>query len=193
MVKKNDLGNICHEHIEFYSHKSLIYLFEKNGLEIFKIEENDVNGGSYRIFCRKLNKGSIKLKNENVLANIFKFKKNIEANKKKTIKFIKKELAKGKKIFLYGASTKGNTVLQYYKLDNKLIPFAAERSRDKWGKYTIGTGIKIISEKQARKLNPDYFFVTPWGFIKEFIEREKKWLNKGGKFILPFPKFKIIK
>ena len=193
MVKKNDLGNICHEHIEFYSHKSLIYLFEKNGLEIFKMEENNVNGGSYIIFCRKLNKGSIKLRKENVLANIFKFKKNIEANKKKTVKFIKKELAKGKKIFLYGASTKGNTVLQYYKLDNKLIPLAAERSRDKWGKYTIGTGIKIISEKLARKLNPDYFFVTPWGFIKEFIEREKKWLNKGGRFILPFPKFKIIK
>ena len=98
-----------------------------------------------------------------------------------------------KKIFLYGASTKGNTVLQYYKLDNKLIPFAAERSTDKWGKYTIGTGIKIISEKHARKLNPDYFFVTPWGFINEFIKREKMLLKKGGKFILPFPKFKIIK
>ena len=193
MVKKNDLGNICHEHIEFYSHKSLIYLFEKNGLEIFKIEENDVNGGSYRIYCRKFKKGSIVLKNENVLKNILRFKKNIELNKKRTVNFIKKEYSKGKKIFLYGASTKGNTVLQYYKINNKYIPFAAERSKAKWGRYTIGTGIKIISENQARKLKPDYFFVTPWGFIKEFIKREKKWLKKGGKFILPFPYFKLVK
>lgn len=193
MIKKNDLGNICHEHIEFYSHKSLIYLFERNGLEIFKIEENDVNGGSYRIFCRKKINGSIRLKKENVLKNIYKFKKNIEINKKRTLNFIKKEHAKGKKIFLYGASTKGNTVLQYYGITNKLIPFAAERSKNKWGKYTIGTGIKIISEKRARELDPDYFFVTPWGFIKEFIKREKKWLNKGRKFILPFPFFKLVK
>jgi len=193
MIKKNDLGNICHEHIEFYSHKSLKYLFENNGLEIFRIEENEINGGSYRIFCRKFKKGSIKLKEENVLKAIINFKKRVDVNKNKINHFINKEIKKGKKIFLYGASTKGNTVLQYYKINNKKIPFAAEKSREKWGKYTIGTGIKIISEKKARKLNPDYFFVTPWGFIKEFIKRESKWLRKGGKFILPFPKFKIVK
>jgi len=99
----------------------------------------------------------------------------------------------GKKIFLYGASTKGNTLLQYYGLSSKEIPYAAERSNTKWGKYTIGSGVKIISEENARKLNPDYFFVTPWGFIKEFVKRERKWLKKGGKFIVPFPKLRIIK
>ena len=78
---------------------------------------------------------------------------------------------------MYGASTKGNTVLQYYGLNHKKIPLGAERSPEKWGKYTIGTGIKIIPEKMARRLNPDYFFVTPWGFVKEFIRREKKWLK----------------
>ena len=107
--------------------------------------------------------------------------------------FINTQIKNGKKIFLYGASTKGNTVLQYYKLDNKKIKFAAERSPEKWNKYTIGTGIKIISEKKARTLNPDFFFVTPWGFIKEFVKREHKWLKTGGKFILPFPNFKIVK
>ena len=192
MLKKNDLGNICHEHIEFYSHQSLKYLFENNGLEIFKIEENNINGGSYRIYCRKFKKGSINLKKENVLSEVIKFKKRIDSNKKKTVSFIKQENKKGKKIFLYGASTKGNTVLQYYKINNKLIPYAAERSKEKYGKYTIGTGIKIISEKKARKLKPDYFFITPWGFVKEFISREKNWLKKGGKFILPFPNFKLI-
>ena len=109
------------------------------------------------------------------------------------MKFINREIQKGKKIFLYGASTKGNTLLQYYSLNNKIIPFAAERSPEKWNKFTIGTGIKIIPEKKARKLNPDYFLVTPWGFIKEFVKRESAWRKKGGKFIIPFPKFKLIK
>jgi len=193
MIEKNDLGNICHEHIEFYSLKSLKYLFEKNGLEIFKIEENNINGGSYRIYCRKYKKGSIKLKEKNVLNSVKKFFNNVKKNKKITMNFINEKIKKGKKIFLYGASTKGNTLLQFYKINNNVIPYAAERSPEKWNKYTIGTGIKIISEKEARKLNPDYYLVTPWGFIKEFVKRESAWLKKGGKFILPFPKFTLIK
>ena len=193
MIEMNDVGNICHEHIEFYSLKSLKFLFERNGLEIFKIEENDINGGSYRIYCRKFNKGSIKLKNENVLKLMKDFAKRVKINKKITTNFIDKKIKQGKKIYLYGASTKGNTILQYYGLNQKKIPFGAERSPEKWNKYTIGTGIKIITEKMARKLNPDYFFVTPWGFIKEFVKRERSWLKKGGSFIVPFPKFKLIK
>ncbi|MAW17181.1 MAG: hypothetical protein CMJ01_01250 [Pelagibacteraceae bacterium] len=192
MIEKNDLGNICHEHIEFYSFKSIKYLFEKNGLEIFKVSNNDINGGSHRFYCRKYKKGSIKLPYENILKMMKGFVSRVIANKKSTMNFINKQIKKNKKIFLYGASTKGNTVLQYYNLNKRIIPFAAERTPFKWGKYTIGTGIKIISEKEAKKLKPDFFFVTPWGFIKEFITREKNWLNNGGKFILPFPKLKII-
>ena len=193
MIEKNDLGNICHEHIEFYSLKSLKFLFENNGLEIFKIQENDINGGSYRIYCRKFKKGSIKLKHENVLKLMQGFISRVKQNKRVTMNFIKKKVSEGRKIYLYGASTKGNTILQYYGLNHKMISYAAERSPEKWGKYTIGTGIKIIKEKTARKLNPDYFFVTPWGFIKEFIKRENKWLKNGGSFIVPFPRFKLIK
>ena len=103
-----------------------------------------------------------------------------------------KAVKKGLKVFIYGASTKGNTLLQHYEINHKLIEFAAERSPEKWGKYTIGSGVKIISENEARNLNPDYFFVMPYAFIKEFIKREKKWLKRGGKFILPYPNFKII-
>ena len=83
MIEKNDIGNICHEHIEFYSLKSLKYLFENNGLEIFKIEENDINGGSYRIYCRKFLKGSIKLKNEKIELMMKKFVKRAKENRKK--------------------------------------------------------------------------------------------------------------
>ena len=108
MIKQNDLGNICHEHIEFYSLKSLKYLFEKNGMEIFKIEENDINGGSYRIYCRKYKKGSIRLKSENVKL-MRNFVRRVKKNKMNIVKFINKKLKQKNKIFLYGASTKGNT------------------------------------------------------------------------------------
>ena len=193
MIKENDLGNICHEHLEFYSYPSLKFLFEKNGFKIIKIEENEINGGSYRIFCKKNVKKSISYKEKTSLADIKKFIKRVEKNKKTCLSFIKKCNNKGEKVFLYGASTKGNTLLQYYGIDSKMISFASERSPEKLGKYTIGSGLKIISEKAARKLNPKYFFVMPYAFIKEFIIRENKWLKKGGKFILPYPNFKVLK
>ena len=193
MFKTNDLGNICHEHLEYYSYNSLKYLFEKNGLKIFKMTENKINGGSYRIYCKKNIEKSIKYKEQTGYSEIIKFVKRVKQNKEKTVKFIKENVKRGKKIFIYGASTKGNTLLQYYGLTNKEIPFAAERTKTKWGKYTIGSGVKILSEEKARKLKPDYFFVMPYGFIKEFVKREKKWLKSGGKFLLPYPSFKVIK
>tara|TARA_B100002052_G_scaffold291857_1_gene312547 strand:- start:1335 stop:2549 length:1215 start_codon:yes stop_codon:yes gene_type:complete len=192
MFKTNDLGNICHEHLEYYSYNSLKYLFEKNGLKIFKMSENKINGGSYRIYCKKNLKTSIKYKEKASYSEIIKFVKRVKKNKQRTVNFIKKNNKLGKKIFLYGASTKGNTLLQYYGLTNKDIPYAAERTKTKWGKYTIGSGVKILSEKDARKLKPDYFFVMPYGFINEFIKREKKWIKSGGRFILPYPRFKIV-
>ena len=193
MLKMNDLGNICHEHLEYYSYESLKYLFEKNGLKIFKITENSVNGGSYRVYCKKNLEKSVSYKEKTSYKDILKFVKRVIENKNKTLKFIKNARKEKKIIALYGASTKGNTLLQYYGITPKLIKYAAERSKHKWGKYTIGSGLEIISEQQSRKINPDYFYVMPYGFIKEFIKREKTWLKRGGKFLLPYPKFKIIK
>tara|TARA_Y100001970_G_C14148135_1_gene811040 strand:+ start:216 stop:1430 length:1215 start_codon:yes stop_codon:yes gene_type:complete len=193
MIKTNDLGNICHEHLEFYSYESLKYLFEKNGFKIFKIEKNEINGGSYRVYCKKNIKKSVKIREKTSLNEIRKFIGRVEKNKNKCLKFLDKAISKNKKIFVYGASTKGNTLLQYYGIDKNRIKYAAERSPEKWGKYTVGSGIEIISEKKARNLNPDYFFVMPYGFIKEFIKREKKWIKKGGTFLLPYPSFKEIR
>ena len=192
MIKKNDLGNICHEHLEFYSYPSLKYLFEKNGLKIMKIDENEINGGSYRIFCKKNIKKSITYKEKTSLTDIKRFIKRVKKNKKTCINFLKRSKIDKKKVFIYGASTKGNTLLQYYGINANIIAYASERSPEKWGKYTIGTGLKIISEDYARTLNPDYFFVMPYAFIREFIKREKNWIKGGGKFILPYPNFKII-
>ena len=192
MLEKNDLGNICHEHIEYYSYDSLKYMFEKNGLEIFNIEENAVNGGSYRIFARHLKDGSIQFSERCSLTDLYDFKKRIDENRDKCVSFIKEEVAKGKTVYVYGASTKGNVILQYYGLDHTLITAAAERSPEKWGKYTIGSGIPIISEQEARMAQPDYFLVLPWAFFDEFYEREADWRSKGGKFILPLSTFRVV-
>ena len=189
MVENNDLGNICHEHLEYYSYKSLVKLFETNGLEIFKVEENNINGGSYRLFARHYKTGSIEHKEKNL--NIKIFVNSVIKNKKKTIKFIKKMVAKGKRIYCYGASTKGNTLLQYYGITPNLILGIADKNSDKWEKYTAGTNIIIVNEEEARK-KADYFWILPWGFTDYFLEHEKKWRQKGGKFIVSTPSFKII-
>ena len=192
MLIKNDVGNICHEHLEFYSFKSLKYLFENNGLKIVHISENEVNGGSFRIVCKKQTKKNLIFKENTSLKYIKNFITRVENNKSKFLKFLHTEISKGKKFIIYGASTKGNTILQYYGINHKLIKYAAERSPEKYGKYTIGTGIEIISEIKARKMKPDYFIVLPYGFINEFIKRERKFLNEGGKLILLIPNFKVI-
>jgi hypothetical protein len=118
---------------------------------------------------------------ENVLTKI---------NKNEVYNFIVEEKSKGKTIWGYGASTKGNTLLQYFGLDSKLIDGIAERSIYKFGLMTIGTNIPIYSEYEMRQAKPDYLLVLPWHFITEFVVREKDYLDSGGKFIVPCPKFK---
>jgi len=192
MIEKNDLGNICHEHLEFYSLESLKYLFETNGLEMFRIEENSVNGGSYRIFARHYKGTGIAFKEKYSREDILAFAKRIEDNRRLCVEFIKAEVACGKKVYVYGASTKGNVILQYYGLDSTLITAASERSPEKWGKYTVGSWIPIVSEEEARKAKPDYFLVLPWAFFDEFYQREKEWRAGGGKFIVPLPEFRVV-
>ncbi len=192
MLDKNDLGNICHEHIEFYSYNSLVYMYEKCGLEIIKVIENDVNGGSYRIYAKKYSKGSIKYNENASVQDLLDFKKRIDVNKKKCVDFLTQEKKKGKTIHVYGASTKGNVILQYFGIGTDLIDFAAERSPEKFGRYTVGSWIPIISEEESRAMKPDYYFVLPWAFFDEMYRRETEWLNSGGKFIVPFPDFRVV-
>jgi len=203
MLKQNAFDNIVHEHLEYYSLLSLNNLINKHGLEVFDVELRELNGGSFRTYIafkgkrrvtkavEKLNKYEKKLglNKKNVYLD---FAKRIKNNKKKLFKFIKKESENGKTIYLYGASTRGNTLLQYFGLDNKFIKKAVERNPEKWGKIIASVGIPIISEKEARKDKPDYMLVLPWFFKKEFLKREKGYLDNGGHFIFPLPKFEVI-
>ncbi|MEK7160181.1 MAG: class I SAM-dependent methyltransferase [Patescibacteria group bacterium] len=202
MLRLNAFDNIVHEHLEYYSLLSLNNLLKKHGLEIFDLELRDLNGGSFRTYIafkdiRKISKTVEKLEKYEKKLGLDKkrvymsFAKRIEKNRTKIIDFIKKENKKGKTIYLYGASTRGNTMLQYFGLNNKLIKYAVERNPEKWGKIITSVNIPIISEELARKAKPDYMLVLPWFFKKEFLKREKSYL-KHGHFIFPLPKFEIV-
>ena len=190
MLESNDLGNICHEHLEYYTYRSLTYLFENNGLEIYKVEENRINGGSYRIFARRFDKGSIKLKENYSVNDLHLFKERLDKNRDICNAYIKKAVGDGKKVYAYGASTKGNSILQYYNLGAEYIAGVADKNPDKWGKYTL-TDIPIVSEEEGRN-NADIFMILPFGFTEEFVRREVDWLKNGGTFIVPLPDFREI-
>ena len=206
MLDTNDVGNICHEHLEYYSFSSLEYLFNKNGLEVFDVEINEVNGQSYRIYARRQGAkthefpgapqrvAAIKAAEKDLQTKkpYLDFYHRIEEQKHKCVNFIKHEVAKGKKVWVYGASTKGNVILQYYGLDHSIIEKAAERTQFKWGRYTVGSMIPIVSEDVARAAQPDYFLVLPYAFFKEMYEREAQWRANGGQFIVPLPNFRVV-
>lgn len=215
MLEQLAFDNICHEHAYYYSLTSIQTLFSKHGLKIVDCDLNDVNGGSFRVYVQKANAdehsfGTRPLRdvcnfrvksileyerNHYDLTDIDvwnKFQSDIEALKNETVSFIKEEKAKGKIICGYGASTKGNTLLQWFGLDHTLITAMAERSPYKFGLKTVGTNIPIMSEEEVRAMKPDYMLVLPWHFISEFVEREKDFLASGGKFIVPCPRFQIV-
>ena len=192
MLEKNDLGNLCHEHLEFYTYSSLVYLFEHSGLEIYKVTENNTNGGSYRIFARKFKSGSISYKQKIDYRSIEEFKKKVNLIGRELNNLIDEINAKGELIHVLGASTKGNCILQYFGIDATKIKYASERSPEKYGLYTIGTGIEILSEDDSRAHNPDYYLILPWAFKDEIIARESDHVARGGKFIVPFPSLQVI-
>ncbi len=210
MLSQNAFDNICHEHLEYYSLLSLENLLRRHKLEVFDVQLNEINGGSFRVYiCHADARHNIKApigadirvaslrayEHELGLSDravYDAFAERINALKTQVCSFINQERDKGKKVYVYGASTKGNTLLQFFNLNHTIIPAAAERNTDKWGKKTIATMIPIISEEQARQEKPDYFLVLPWHFIDEFVRRENQYLLAGGKFIVPCPEYKII-
>lgn len=205
MLEQNAFDNICHEHLEYYSLTSLDALLRRHGLQIFDVELNDVNGGSFRVYAKHAVCGRypvsaavgelLQQEREMGLSGVRvyqEFAQRVENIRREVMEFIHEAVGQGKSVYLYGASTKGNTLLQYFGLDSKVITAAAERSPAKWGLRTVGTDIPIISEEQARKENPDYFLVLPWHFLDHFLEREQEYLDNGGHFIVPLPRPRVI-
>lgn len=202
MLEKNSFDTICHEHLEYYALKQIEYILKKASLKVIDIDFNEINGGSIRIYAAHMDSkhtvnleklSAVRLQEEQLnlsgLEVYQKFKETVQANGKKLVDFLKKETEQGKVIHVYGASTKGNIILQYCQIDSRLIEFAADRNPEKFGCRTPGSNIKIISEEESRAKKPDYFLVLPWHFKNEFIKRESSY---GVKFIFPLPELNVV-
>lgn len=204
MLQKNSFDTICHEHLEYYSLSTLEWLLEREDLAVQNVEFNDINGGSVRLFIQR---GSAIDKPDDTVevarnreeklalrdeATFKSFRESVAHIRTKLLRVLNEANERGQSICLYGASTKGNTILQFCGINNDLVAKAADRNPDKWGRHTLGTNIEIISEAQARAERPDYFLVMPWHFFSEFKERERDFLEGGGKFILPLPEVRVV-
>jgi SAM-dependent methyltransferase len=208
MLKMTSYDTICHEHIEYYSLAVIEYILNKAGMKIVNVSLNDINGGSIRCHATHINNFSYKhgefqhnikaLRQEEFDLELDTdkpyqhFQDRVNVHKEQLNSLLKKLKKEGKKIHVYGASTKGNTILQWCEIDHRIIDCAAERNPDKYGALTLGTDIPIVSEEASRAMNPDFYLVLPWHFKEEFLERERETLKRGIGLIFPLPTIEII-
>jgi hypothetical protein len=207
MLEMNSYDTICHEHLEYYSLALLERIMRAAGLKVFSVSLNAINGGSIRCFVthetnfrqrgpehaaqlRALRRQEfdLELDTDKPYRN---FQSRIDRHRDELSALLKKLKGEGKQIHIYGASTKGNTILQWCGIDKSIITVAAERNPDKYGARTLGTDIPIVSEADSRAMRPDYYLVLPWHFKEEFLQREAESLRQGIKFIFPLPNIEI--
>jgi SAM-dependent methyltransferase len=202
MLEQLAFDNICHEHLEYYSLTSLIPLLESHGLELIDATTNNINGGSLRTYIRHKGATVYSAWGQDRINKLLRKEKDMGLDNHKTYQsFADKVKTQGKQlrefvdthknIYVYGASTRGGTLLQFCGIGKKQIVAAADRNPDKWGKIMQSTGIPIVSEEEARA-KADYFLVLPWFFRGEFVERESEFLKSGKHLVFPLPKFEIV-
>jgi NDP-4-keto-2,6-dideoxyhexose 3-C-methyltransferase len=207
MLEMNQFDAIVHEHLEYYSLAVIERLLAEVGLGVVRAELNDINGGSMRLFIRRAARFQPEGEDADFLQRLRirefemaldssepyeRFAASTEQVGRDLLSLCRKLVDDGRTIHIYGASTKGNTILQFAGIDHTLIPYAADRNPDKHGSETIGTKIPIISEEESRAMRPDYFLALPWHFLEEFLEREQGFLKGGGKFIVPLPEVRVV-
>ena len=205
MVERRSFDTICHEHLEYYGMHQINTMLQRHGLRVFDVRVNDVNGGSFQVWAchadgtypNNAAAVDLLLRKERLEGSLCtlplkSLREDAEAARNQTLAFLEQCLADGKVVHGYGASTKGNTLLQYFGITSRLLPFIADRNADKYGARTPGTGIPIVSEEQSRAARPDYYFVLPWHFRDAFLKRECEFVERGGKFVFPLPTFEIV-
>ncbi|MBP7216970.1 MAG: class I SAM-dependent methyltransferase [Candidatus Omnitrophica bacterium] len=205
MLETTGYDVVCHEHLEYYALRQIAWMTKRAGLKLLDVRLSSINGGSFAVTVAKVKAPFVQdavaitvleqLEKEaalDTLAPYQRFKERVQRNRQELRHFVKKAQSKGEEILGYGASTKGNVILQYCGFTAKDIPFIAEVNEDKFGCFTPGTWIPIISEQEARKMRPDYFMVLPWHFKDSIIKKEKEFLKKGGKLFFPLPMPEVI-
>ncbi len=206
MLRTNSYDTICHEHLEYYSLHVVKLILEAADLRLVDVVMNGINGGSFAVTAAKRSNTSIRtndavigwlLEQENRMGlhtpkPYREFEDRVFRHREDLVRLIGALNADGKKVFGYGASTKGNVTLQFCGLTAKDIPVIAEVNPEKFGRFTPGSHIPIVSEAEARAMKPDYFLVLPWHFKDGILRREKEFLASGGRFIFPFPEIEIV-
>jgi C-methyltransferase C-terminal domain/Putative zinc binding domain/Methyltransferase domain len=205
MLRTNSYDTVCHEHLEYYSLSVVSDLLQSCGLRIVNVQMNSINGGSFAVTaCHKnapfeSNTPLINwmLRQEENLGLLTpkpfrQFEERVFQHRTDLRRLIEALSGDGKKVLGYGASTKGNVLLQFCGLTRSLIPAIADINPDKFGAYTPGTGIPIVSEPDAKAMAPDYFLVLPWHFKESILQREKQFLAAGGKLVFPLPEIEIV-
>ncbi|HET8940460.1 MAG TPA: class I SAM-dependent methyltransferase [Rudaea sp.] len=205
MLRTNAYDTVCHEHLEYYSLRVIRDLLAVHGLRITNVQMNSVNGGSVAVTAchdkaaiasdRSIVEWMLQ-QEENWGLNTTKpyrqFEERVFKHRADLQRLVQSLVADGKKIIGYGASTKGNVLLQFCKLGPDLIPAIAEVNPEKFGAFTPGSHIPIIPEREAHAMRPDYFLVLPWHFKSTILQREAKYLASGGKLIFPLPEIEIV-
>jgi C-methyltransferase C-terminal domain/Methyltransferase domain/Putative zinc binding domain len=205
MLRTNSYDTICHEHLEYYSITAVKTIVEAAGLEVIDVQMNAVNGGSFAVTAAR--QGS-RYRADSAMINWLleqekrlgletprpfrDFEERVFRHREDLRRLVRALVQDGKKILGYGASTKGNVLLQFCGLGPDEIPVIADVNPEKFGCVTPGTHIPIVSEEEARALRPDFFLVLPWHFKSGIVERERDFLEKGGKMIFPFPEIEIV-
>jgi hypothetical protein len=206
MLRMNSYDTICHEHLEYYSLSVVRKILEAANLKIVDVVMNSINGGSFAVTATKKKNHSIHVNNTvidwlleqedrmglNTVRPYREFEERVFRHREDLTRLIRGLNADNKTVLGYGASTKGNVVLQFCGLTNKDIPAIADVNPEKFGCVTPGTHIPIVSEEDAHKLKPDYFLVLPWHFKDGILKREKEYLANGGRMIFPFPEIEIV-
>lgn len=205
MLEATSYDTICHEHLEYYSLTQIKWMTDRAGLKIVDVQFNSTNGGSFCVIAAKPDAPypeNHRLVNEILdgeSALELQTGKPYEAFRKRVLKsrkalkdLLEEARAAGKRVLGYGASTKGNVILQYCGISDEDISCIAEINEDKFGCYTPGTGIRIVPEREAREMDPDYFLVLPWHFRDTIIRRERSFMEQGGRFIFPLPGIEIV-
>ncbi|MCF6281523.1 MAG: class I SAM-dependent methyltransferase [Candidatus Polarisedimenticolaceae bacterium] len=206
MLRTNSYDTICHEHIEYYSLGVVKKILDAADLKLVDVVMNNINGGSFAVTATKRSNTTIKpndavinwlLEQEermgiNTPKPFREFEERVFRHRDDLTRLVRALVADGKKVFGYGASTKGNVTLQFCGFTAADIPVIAEVNEEKFGRVTPGTHIPIVSELEARAMKPDYFLVLPWHFKDGILRREQEYLAGGGKFIFPFPEIEII-
>ncbi len=203
LVKDLEYDTIYHEHLSYITIIPLIKFLKRINFEIIDIEKKDIHGGSIRIFMSK--KGNYKINNKvntfikmekkgrlNSLKVLNNFSKKVSDNRMQLVKLLTNLKLKKKNIAILSTPAKGMTLMNYCKIDKDYVDFATEKSKLKIGKFTPGSKVKIYSDNHLNSLKPDYALILAWNFQKEIIRNNKKYLNSGGKFIIPIPRVKII-